>query len=73
LYANEPGALNENFSDIFAACIENTYKPNTPDNWRRRVEYNFFAKQYLFYTHLRSKQPYRKNRKNNKTKLMIND
>ena len=33
LYANEPGALNEGFSDIFAACIENTYKPNIPDNW----------------------------------------
>ena len=33
LYANESGALNEGFSDIFAACIENTYKPHATNNW----------------------------------------
>ena len=29
----EPGALNEGFSDIWNACIENYVKPNTTNNW----------------------------------------
>lgn len=29
----EPGALNEGFSDIWAACVENLHKPSSINNW----------------------------------------
>jgi len=32
-YQNESGALNEGFSDIWAACVENFAKPDATNNW----------------------------------------
>lgn len=33
VYAYEPGALNESFSDIFGACVEFTYQPDNSANY----------------------------------------
>lgn len=32
-YSNESGALNEGFSDIWGACVENYAKPSSVNNW----------------------------------------
>jgi Zn-dependent metalloprotease len=33
IYSGESGALNESISDIIAACVENSVKPNSTNNW----------------------------------------
>lgn len=48
-YQNESGALNEGFSDIFAAVIEHKYKPNAINNWLIGEEFiiNLYGTPYM--------------------------